>query len=159
MSKSKIQNPFEHDAASNLSESLILDIFIEDHNFSRFINSKRNVFLLGDRGSGKSMTLLYNSFKIRKLQSEKNNDSIPLDFVGVYVPCNTPLIHKKEYSLLGKKHHASVISEHIFSLTIAFWLTDTIFNIPGLHDQTDNENFKNEIEFILGEKLPNSDSV
>ena len=37
-------NPFEYDAALNLPEDMILAIYVEDHNYTRFIRSKRNVF-------------------------------------------------------------------------------------------------------------------
>ncbi len=63
-----MRNPFEYEAANNLSEEDILDYYIEDHNFSRFIISPRNIFLTGERGTGKTMTLLYYSAKIEYLK-------------------------------------------------------------------------------------------
>ena len=60
----EMTNPFEYEAANNLSEEDIINYYIEDYNYSRFIRSTKNIFLIGERGSGKTMTLLYNSFKI-----------------------------------------------------------------------------------------------
>ena len=62
---SEIKNPFEYEAANNLSDEDIINYYIEDYNYSRFIRSTKNIFLIGERGSGKTMTLLYNSFKIK----------------------------------------------------------------------------------------------
>ena len=59
------KNPFEYEAANNLRPEDIIDYYIEDFNFSRFIQSTKNIFLIGERGSGKTMALLYNSFPIK----------------------------------------------------------------------------------------------
>ena len=58
-------NPFEYEAANNLRPEDIIDYYIENFNFSRFIQSTKNIFLIGERGSGKTMALLYNSFPIK----------------------------------------------------------------------------------------------
>ena len=57
-------NPFDFDGAKNLPDRLLIDWFIDDHNYSRFLKSSRNVLLLGHRGCGKSMTLLYYSLPL-----------------------------------------------------------------------------------------------
>ena len=54
-------NPFEYEAANNLPPQKIASYFIDDYNYSRFINSTRNVVLVGDRGCGKTMALMFNS--------------------------------------------------------------------------------------------------
>ena len=59
-------NPFKYDAANNLTDKMIADYYIDDFNYSRFIQSKRNIFLVGERGSGKTMALLFNSWRIQK---------------------------------------------------------------------------------------------
>ena len=55
----KAGNPFVFGAANDFSPDEVLEYYIEDFNYSRFLNSTRNVFILGERGSGKTMTLLY----------------------------------------------------------------------------------------------------
>ena len=37
-------NPFKYDAANNLTDKMIADYYIDDFNYSRFIQSKRNIF-------------------------------------------------------------------------------------------------------------------
>lgn len=60
-----ISNPFEFEAANNLKDEDIIKFYIEDHNYTRFIRSTKNIFIVGERGAGKTMTLLYNSFSIQ----------------------------------------------------------------------------------------------
>ena len=90
-------NPFEYETANKLSEDKICDFYIEDYNYSRFIRSKKNIFLVGARGTGKTMTLLFNSLPLQIYKANKNNENIDLSFICIHIPCNTTLIHKKEY--------------------------------------------------------------
>lgn len=53
-----ISNPFEFEAANNLKDEDIIKFYIEDHNYTRFIRSTKNIFIVGERGAGKTMTLL-----------------------------------------------------------------------------------------------------
>ena len=84
-------NPFEYEAANNLTDEMIVDYYIDDFNNSRFIQSKRNIFLVGERGSGKTMALLFNRWRTRKLLADKKGEKPSLSTIGVYIPCNTPL--------------------------------------------------------------------
>ena len=95
------RNPFEYDAAPNLEPEKLVTWYIEDYNYSRFIESTRNIIINGERGSGKSMALMYHSLKYRKTSSEVHKTKLSLQHVGIYIPCNTPLHAKEEYKLLG----------------------------------------------------------
>lgn len=152
------RNPFVFEAANNLRDEQILDHFIDDHNHSRFLKSVRNVFLVGERGSGKTMALLYNSWRVQKLRAEKQGQHLPLDSIGIYVPCNTLLTHKAEYQLLDDRL-ASTVSEHFLVLSITFAFVDTLGSIQQLNEQSDVEQIRDEVGFILGEDLPNGKSV
>src|ERR1022692_2568698 len=116
---SSYKNPFEYEQATTLTPAFVKEVFIEDHNFTRFIQSNRNVFLVGERGSGKSMTLLFNSVAVQHLRSESTPSQVESAYLGVYIPCNTTLTHKKEYELLADASLAAVISEHFMVLGIA----------------------------------------
>ena len=72
-------NPFQYEAANNLSEEMIAAFYVEDFNFSRVIQSKRNILLVGERGSGKTMTLLYNSLRVQLAKHAKEGTAQTLD--------------------------------------------------------------------------------
>ena len=142
-------NPFEYEAANNLSEEDIINYYIEDHNYSRFIRSTKNIFLIGERGSGKTMTLLYNSFKIQYKKGKI--DGVPVDYekIGVHIPCNTPLFHKKEYKLLNNEYQKFIICEHFLVLSILYAIADTISVSEELIEATEShrENFIEELTY------------
>ena len=152
------KNPFEFDAANNLTDEMIVDYFIDDFNYSRFIQSKRNVFLVGDRGSGKTMALLFNRWRLQRLRAEKEGDHPDLGKIGVYVPCNTPLTHKTEYQLLGDEFRAAALSEHFLVLSITHGLVETLLEIPGVLDGADESRLRSEAAFVLGGSLPEDGS-
>ena len=129
-------NPFEYEAANNLTDEMIVEYYIDDFNYSRFIQSKRNIFLVGERGSGKTMALLFNRWRLQKFLAEKNGEEPSVSMIGVYIPCNTPLTHKAEYQLLDK-FRASVLSEHFLVLSMAYGLADTLSEIPDVLNGAD----------------------
>ena len=145
-------NPFEYEAANNLTNEMIADYYIDDFNYSRFIQSKRNIFLVGERGTGKTMALLFNSWRIQKLLAGKREEEPSLSKIGVYIPCNTPLTHKMEYQLLDD-FLGSVLSEHLLVLSIAYGLADTLAEIPDLLEGVDESGLRSEADFVLGAKL------
>lgn len=149
----KISNPFEYVGANDLSGETILDYYIDDFNFTRFVSSTRNVFLVGERGCGKSMTLLYSSYPVQQLRATKAGESKDLGFVGVYVPCNTPLNHKREQQLLDD-FRASVISEHYFVISLAFNLAKTLGSAVDVLTEEEESRFASEVEYLLDGKLP-----
>lgn len=97
-------NPFEFDAAPNLDPTQLINWYIEDNNYSRFLESSRNIIINGERGSGKSMTLIYHSlsYKYKRHLLAPSDVLFPGAHIGIYNPCNTPLSAKEEYKLLDK---------------------------------------------------------
>jgi hypothetical protein len=141
------KNPFEYEAANNLPEDDIIDFYIEDYNYSRFINSTRNIFLLGERGSGKTMTLLYHSVKVQYKKKRRASDTVTFDNIGIHIPCNTPLFHKKEYLLFKDDFKASVLCEHYLVLTILFSICDGLKGIEELKTLLNNDTQLNDFLF------------
>lgn len=150
-------NPFQYEAANNLSEEMIAEFYVEDFNFSRFIQSKRNILLVGERGSGKTMTLLYNSLRVQLAKHAKEETTHPLDYIGVYVPCNTPLIHRKEYQLLADVQ-ASVVSEHYLVLAVIYGIAQTLMLLPSTLVSADENALRADLDYLLGMKLRAEDS-
>lgn len=153
------KNPFDHDAANNLSDEEIIDYYIEDYNFSRFIRSTKNVFLIGERGSGKTMTLLYNSFKIQH-KIAQNNGNVAYKWIGVHIPCNTPLFQKREYLLIDEPYKESIICEHYLVLSILYAIANSLGTIDELVDNVTpfSSELYNTAEYIWNIKLDHSSS-
>lgn len=141
---SEIKNPFEYEAANNLSDEDIINYYIEDYNYSRFIRSTKNIFLIGERGSGKTMTLLYNSFKIQYKNCKSKGEDVDYDKIGIHIPCNTPLFHKKEYQLLSSEYQKFIICEHFLVLSILYAIADTLSVSEELIEATE----KHRSEFL-----------
>ncbi|MFA4987401.1 MAG: hypothetical protein WC712_12520 [Candidatus Brocadiia bacterium] len=146
-------NPFEYEAATKFTPEQVLDFYIEDFNYSRFVHSRRNIFLVGERGTGKTMTLRYNSLPVQHQAARRQNKETDYELVCVYIPCKTPLTHKQEYQLL-EEFQASVINEHFLVLPIMYGIADTISQVPGALDGADEERLRQELAFTLSLELP-----
>jgi hypothetical protein len=151
----KRKNPFEFEAANNLSDEEILEYYIDDYNYSRFITTTRNIFLQGARGTGKTMALLYNSFRIHYKKNKSESNHSDFSRIGIYIPCNTPLFHKKEHLLLADEFKASLITEHYLVLSIVNAIANTLSEIEELNQITPelNADLKSQMEYLLGVKL------
>lgn len=149
-------NPFEYDAANNLPSDVLLDVYVEDFNYSRFIQSRKNIFLVGERGSGKTTTLLYNSLEIQLKKSQKHGQAHSLELIGVYIPCNTPITHKSEYQLLPD-FNAQTISEHFLVLTVIHQIARTLTLVAKITlDDVDQAALRSEFEYLLGFQIRDS---
>lgn len=136
-------NPFEFVGANDLSAEKILDYYIEDYNYSRFIQSSRNVFLIGERGSGKTMMLRYNSFPIQYQKAVLENRECDYRFVAFLISPG-PIFDKNEYQLVSDPVKQSKLSEHYLVTSILYSIADTLSHIPVFFK--DNEKCK--IDFI-----------
>ncbi|MCH8014531.1 MAG: hypothetical protein IH823_07120, partial [Candidatus Dadabacteria bacterium] len=148
------ENPFEYDAALNLPEEMILAVYVEDYNYTRFIQSTKNVFLHGERGSGKSMTLIYNSFNLRRLKALSKDKEIDFSLIGIYIPCNTSLTHNQNYLLLTDAFQSKIISEHFLSLQIVSSFAESLSIEPSLLNGVNQEELIEDLSYILSADLP-----
>jgi hypothetical protein len=153
MKSKKLTNPFEYEAAVNYADDDLIELFVEDHNYSRFIQSARNIFIVGERGCGKSMTLLYNSYQ--KQRKKSDNEGIQYDFsnIGIYVPCTNPLFFKKEHELISNPFRVSVLSEHFFVLAIAYEISIVLSTIDDLCSEERLKEIRSDLNYILNLKL------
>ena len=142
-------NPFEYEAAVNFATDELIEYFVEDHNYSRFIQSSRNIFIVGERGCGKSMTLLYNSYQKQVYKAKKEKIAFDYSKVGIYVPCTNALFFKKEYELLNNSFKVSVLSEHFFVLTIAFELASVLASISNICSEEKESELRDDFNYIL----------
>jgi hypothetical protein len=150
---STYENPFEYEQATTLKPDFVREVFIEDHNFTRFIQSNRNVFVVGERGSGKTMTLLYNSASVQRLKADACGEPLDTGVIGVYIPCNTTLTHKKEYELLKDPLLAAVISEHFMVLGIAYAIASALRALPEPCNVSNSNELREELTYVIGADL------
>ena len=150
----KLQNPFEYEAANNLHPKDIIEFYIEDFNFSRFIQSTKNVFLIGERGSGKTMALLYNSFGIQ-YEIARENGGVDYRKIGIHIPCNTPLFMKKEYLLIQDEYKKAIICEHYLVLSILFAIVNTLRKIEDVIEASNkiNTDLFDELDYVWDVQL------
>ncbi|CAC9623431.1 hypothetical protein [uncultured Gammaproteobacteria bacterium] len=135
------KNPFTYEAANNLSLEEIKNLYI-DVEKSKFLTSQKNIFIEGHRGSGKSMLLKYNSIDMKYQQNKS------LEFIGVYVSCQTPLFFKREYELLSEEFQANITAEHMLVLVMTESLICSIEK-NNILDSSNESKFIKEINFYL----------
>ena len=152
---SEYKNPFEYEQATKLSQEEVLRYYIEDFNHSRFVSSRRNIFLVGERGTGKTMTFLYYSLPIQFAKSLKEQIESDLSLISVYFPCNTPLTHRREYELLDPLN-ASLASEHFMVVSIMKEVVEALSSVPDIMSPGEEDSLRTEIEYVLSLDLPNN---
>ena len=148
-----VNNPFTFGAANDFSPDEVLDYYIEDFNYSRFVNSTRNVFILGERGSGKTMTLLYHKLATQRRRAQQQGEECSLDHIGVYIPCNTPLMHRTEHELLND-FKAELLSEHLLVLGIVHWIAKTLDENADLVDTQLPTTLSDDFRDAIGTDIP-----
>lgn len=152
------KNPFEYTGANNIPQGDIMDYFIDDNNFSRLIQSTKNVFLIGERGSGKTITLLFSSFKIQYQIALRNNEPIPYDKIGIHITCKESLFDKGEYLLLQDEFKRIIFNEHFLVGTLLHAIAETLGSIPEIVDASKEIQDKlfSDIEYLWDVKLNHS---
>lgn len=152
-------NPFDFDGAKNLPDRLLIDWFIDDHNYSRFLKSSRNVLLLGHRGCGKSMTLLYYSLPLELKKLDTPLEQKDLSHIGVYVSCSTPLARRVDHDFFEDEKFSKAISEHYFVLSIAVAIAEHCEQIVELFDAVSLEELRDELFYVFDDDLPGDSSL
>ena len=151
-------NPFVYEQAHLIPEDVIAHDYIDDHNHGRLLRSRRNIFLIGERGSGKTMALLYNTLPVQRIVATKCNRPLDLTFVGALIPANTPLTHRREYQLL-KTFRAAIVSEHFLALAIVFHLAESLGPVLPAITEEESSALRMELEFYFGFKLPTHTNI
>jgi hypothetical protein len=147
-------NPFKSERASALSDKEVLDFYIEDNTYARFIRSKRNIFLVGERGCGKTMALRYNSFGVLCKKAEQNGQDIDFSTIGIHIS-GSPLLHKQEYLLLSNDFRRSITCEHFLVLSIMWEIANALCNVEEIQDilKQESDRLFQDFEYILGFEL------
>ena len=148
-----MENPFVFDRPNNISKEDFIKFYIKDNTYTRFLESARNILLIGVRGSGKTSTLRYYSFPIQLSNSEVKDK---FSTIGIHIPSKQPLFGKREYLLYENKNKKSVIVEHFLCINVISCICDTFRpHIDRLEIGQDIEDgILNNLEFILDAEFP-----
>jgi len=148
-------NPFKSERAAALTDEEVLNFYIEDRNYARFIRSSRNIFLVGERGCGKSMALRYNSFEV---YHKKEKENIDYSIIGIQVS-KSFIFHRPEYLLLKDEFRRSIICEHFMVLSIMNEIAASLGKIPEISAVVKKESKQlfQTFEYVLGIKLRKKD--
>lgn len=142
-------NPFMHEAATNIEDSKLVDMFI-DNEHSHILNSQKNIFIIGNRGSGKSMLMRYTSLPIQL----KNNSIQDINNIGIYISCMTPLFMRIDQRLNDDKFQSAIVSEHMLVLTMAERFLSTFLELDeSIISEEDLLLLKEELEFYFDVNL------
>jgi hypothetical protein len=159
VAKDKIPNPFEFDPATSFTPDQIINYYIEDFNYSRFIESPTNVFLMGERGSGKTMALRYHSYEVQCRRAELTKNKIDFKKIGIYLSCKNQLFQKRETDLIEDNvYKVASIYEIFLVSTIARSLVNILGEIEGISDTKLNLELIEDFEYLTGEKLHRKNS-
>jgi hypothetical protein len=144
-------NPFKSERANALTDDEVLDFYIEDNTYTRFIRSYRNIFLVGERGCGKTMALRYNSFEIRCKEAKQKKQEIDFSTIGIHIS-KSPILHKQEYLLLDDDFRRSITCEHFLVLSIMWEIASSLCNIIEIQEVIKQKSDKlfQDFEYILG---------
>ena len=147
-------NPFKSERANALSEEEILNFYIEDNTYARFIRSTRNIFLVGERGCGKTMALRYNSFEIRCKEARLKGKEIDFSIIGIHTS-KSPILHKQEYLLLNNNFRKSIICEHYLVLSIMWEIANSLLNVTEIKEivKQESDRLFQDFEYVLGFEL------
>jgi hypothetical protein len=144
-----VANPFEYEGASTLDPERLSSWFIDDHNYARFIKSRRNVIIDGDRGSGKSMIFVYYAFENELARAKLGNFDPDLTNIGIYVPSNNPLLQRGEHNENLETVQRNIISERYLTYTILSNISKTIRNVTPLFTPGETASMMDELRYLM----------
>lgn len=123
-----MKNPFVFDRPNTIEVEEFIKYYITDNTYTRFLESTRNIVLIGVRGSGKTSTLRYYSLPV-----SFHNPSIQDKFklVGVHIPCKQPLLGKREYLLYDDQNKQNIVVEHFLCINILSEICNTFLELNG----------------------------
>ncbi len=146
-------NPFEFEAALRFTPAEMVDYFIDNNNFARFINSQRNVFLLGDRGTGKTMMLRYYSLPVQAWKNARDSESAAsrpeLQHLGIYIPCRNPAVTKREPELMEARQNALLMSEHFLVTAVIYAIAESLASVGNLLSSSEERIVRDEIKYLF----------
>lgn len=141
-------NPFGSEAAAKMKPSEILDVYIPDYSHTESLLTRKNIFLEGERGVGKSIALKFNSTSVQILQKGGREKIQESKILAIYIPCNTPITHRREHELLNE-FHSSLISNHFLVANIMTKTAEELTCIENPFSEDELNDLTEELEYSL----------
>jgi hypothetical protein len=111
------KNPFQITSPEDMSAEDAMSLFVEVYTDFPKIIDPGHVFLIGPRGSGKSMMFRY---LMPDCQCLKNKCALKdLSFLGIYVPLKNTNFALAELHRLENKHASDVLNSHLLTTHFA----------------------------------------
>ncbi|HET6244825.1 MAG: hypothetical protein H0V01_10720 [Bacteroidetes bacterium] len=153
-----MENPFVFDRPNNINISEFIQFYIKENIYTRFLESTRNILLIGVRGSGKTSTLRYYSFPVQFANSEVEDK---YSVIGIHIPSKHAIFGKREYLLYENQNKQSVVIEHFLCINIISCICETFISTPGSLDLTSDIEKKilKNLSFILESDFPTENSL
>jgi len=121
-----MKNPFVFDRPNTIEVEEFIKYYIQDNTYTRFLESTRNVILIGVRGSGKTSTLRYYSLPVIYFNPSINDK---FNLVGIHIPCKQPILGKREYLLYDEYNRQKIVVEHFLSINILIEICNTFLEL------------------------------
>lgn len=121
-----MKNPFVFDRPNTIEVEEFIKYYIKDNTYTRFLESTRNIVLIGVRGSGKTSTLRYYSLPV---SFHNSNIQDKFKLVGVHIPCKQPLLGKREYLLYDDPNKQNIVVEHFLCINILSEICNTFIEL------------------------------
>lgn len=153
-----MNNPFIFDRPNTIDVDEFIKFYIKDNIYTRFLESTRNIIIIGVRGSGKTSTLRYYSFPVQyKNPDVKDKFSI----IGIYIPNKHPILGKREYLLYENIDKQFVVVEHFLCINILSNICDTFidsYEYLKFEKETENKILTN-LSYIFETSFPDTGSL
>jgi hypothetical protein len=153
-----MKNPFVFDRPNTIEVDEFIKYYIEDNTYTRFLESTRNIVLIGVRGSGKTSTLRYYSLPVTY-----HNPSISEKFklVGVHIPCKQPLLEKREYLLFKSENKKNIVVEHFLCVNIISEICNTFLELKNeiVISREVRQEVLNNLTYIFDTEFKNSENI
>lgn len=150
MSNILARNPFQITTPEDLRADETVSLFVDVFTDLQKIIDPGHVFLIGPRGTGKSMMFRYLQPDCQRVA--KNCGLADLPFLGVYVPLKDTNFSLAELGRLEQRHASDILNEHILTTHFAVKIFKTLAK-PELYDN-DNGDLGEIINFYNNTFLP-----
>lgn len=153
-----MKNPFVFDRPNTIEVEEFIKYYITDNTYTRFLESTRNIVLIGVRGSGKTSTLRYYSLPV-SFHNPCIIDKFKL--VGIHIPCKQPLFGKREYLLYDNENKQNVVVEHFLCINILSEICNTFIELNkdiAIHEDIKDDILAN-LSYIFDTEFKNVSSL